>query len=390
MPRTFASLFTGGGLADIGAMQAGFELAWGIELDPEISAVANQNLKHRDSVHTVSVIGFDWSSVERVDHLHMSPPCQDFSVAKTTGKKANPNDEIADACIEAIKTLQPSSVTLENVEGYRKAKGFQRIVDHLWGAGYWVNVDVLNAADFGAPQTRRRLILRAVHGGFPSPLPPKEPWKGWYEAIADLIDDLPETQFAEWQLKRLPDELKETCYVEQMNSIRPATTRNIEAPATSVTASQLRRPISSPKAFIVDGKTNGNGDRVTEIAQDDPMFCVNASASKQVIRAHVEQQDALHLQDLKGLTEGEISQVVGDWAEPNRLHAYLEVSFTADTTSLGRMKASAKGRVVRMTPRALARFQTVPDWYQLPEKTSLACKIIGNGVPCLMMQKILS
>jgi site-specific DNA-cytosine methylase len=42
-----------------------------------------------------------------------------------------------------------------------------------------------------------------------------------------------------------------------------------------------------------------------------------------------------------------------------------------------------------MTPRCLARFQSVPDWYELPEKTSLACKIIGNGVPCKMMQALL-
>jgi site-specific DNA-cytosine methylase len=42
-----------------------------------------------------------------------------------------------------------------------------------------------------------------------------------------------------------------------------------------------------------------------------------------------------------------------------------------------------------MTPRALARMQSVPDWYVLPGKVALACKIIGNGVPCLMMQRIM-
>jgi len=238
---TFASLFTGGGLADIGAMQAGYDLLWGIELDPDIAAAANANLPHRDTVHVASVIGFDWSNVERPDHLHMSPPCQDFSVAKTTGKAANPNDNIADACIEAIKALMPGSVTLENVEGYRKAKGFQKIVDTLWGLGYWVNVDVLNAADFGVPQTRRRLILRAVHGGFPAPLPPNESWRGWYEAIEDLIPTLPETQFAGWQLKRLPDELKETFIVSNNNISRDATTRTDLEPMMTIHTLMGRR-----------------------------------------------------------------------------------------------------------------------------------------------------
>lgn len=44
----------------------------------------------------------------------------------------------------------------------------------------------------------------------------------------------------------------------------------------------------------------------------------------------------------------------------------------------------SQGRVVKMTPRALARFQSFPDWYQLPEKTALACRIIGNAVPPLL------
>jgi len=46
------------------------------------------------------------------------------------------------------------------------------------------------------------------------------------------------------------------------------------------------------------------------------------------------------------------------------------------------------GRIVKITPRGLARFQSVPDWYQLPENESLACKIIGNGLPPLMYEVI--
>jgi site-specific DNA-cytosine methylase len=42
-----------------------------------------------------------------------------------------------------------------------------------------------------------------------------------------------------------------------------------------------------------------------------------------------------------------------------------------------------------MTPQALARFQSIPDSYELPEKTSLACRIIGNAVAPLLMEKII-
>jgi DNA (cytosine-5)-methyltransferase 1 len=44
--------------------------------------------------------------------------------------------------------------------------------------------------------------------------------------------------------------------------------------------------------------------------------------------------------------------------------------------------------VVKITPRGLARFQSVPDWYILPKPDTLAAKIIGNGVPCLLYQRI--
>jgi DNA (cytosine-5)-methyltransferase 1 len=48
-----------------------------------------------------------------------------------------------------------------------------------------------------------------------------------------------------------------------------------------------------------------------------------------------------------------------------------------------------QGRVVQMTPRALARFQTWPDWYPMPSTISLACTIVGNGVPVLMARLLI-
>jgi DNA (cytosine-5)-methyltransferase 1 len=52
-------------------------------------------------------------------------------------------------------------------------------------------------------------------------------------------------------------------------------------------------------------------------------------------------------------------------------------------------RALVPHRVVKMTPRALARFQSFPDWYELPEHNALACKIIGNAVPPLLMRRVM-
>ncbi|HEX6608237.1 MAG TPA: DNA cytosine methyltransferase [Chloroflexia bacterium] len=47
-----------------------------------------------------------------------------------------------------------------------------------------------------------------------------------------------------------------------------------------------------------------------------------------------------------------------------------------------------EARFTHQTPRTLARFQSVPDSYQLPDKAALACRVLGNGVPCLVAQRV--
>lgn len=415
--KTFASLFTGGGLADIGAKLAGYELAWGIELEPAIAEVAQYNLKHR--VHVASVIGFDWGRVDRVDHLHMSPPCQDFSVAKQHKSKRKLIEALemamllSSACIEAIKALRPSAITLENVEKYRKPifvdgklyDPFNRIVDTLYGLGYWVQVDVLNAADFGVPQTRRRLILRAVMGGFPAPLPEPQPWRGWYQAIEDLIPRLPETKFAPWQIERLPDIFcGETVLVQRQPQARGDGIRRVNEPAKTYCSTD-----TDPKAFIVDGKGN-RGEDVTIAVGDSPMFTVSASSGKHGIRAFLVPGGNANSFSVR---EGhEPSRTVESTERVGNIpRALLVESKNANqqygdglrdasepcTTVITDRKPSHQpigrllehGRVVRMTPRALARFQSVPDDYELPEKRQIACRIIGNGVPSELMRQLL-
>ena len=49
-----------------------------------------------------------------------------------------------------------------------------------------------------------------------------------------------------------------------------------------------------------------------------------------------------------------------------------------------------QGRVVAMTPRALARFMSVPDWYTLPTKNSLAATVLGNGFCCFLSEVIMA
>jgi DNA (cytosine-5)-methyltransferase 1 len=282
MPRTFASIFTGGGLADVGAWQAGCSPLWGVELKPEIAEVANQNLKHQ--VFCQSVLDTDFSKLEPPDILWASPPCPSFSTAKTNAKETQADIDLAESVVRAIDQLNPSTFLLENVAGYQKSKSFALIKGFLEISGYSLDVQVLNAADFGAPQSRKRLILRAVLEGEITPLPIAQPHQGWYQAIEDLIPDLPESEFAEWQLKLIPENWT-TSLISTKQTIRNATVREQSDPSFAVTADWERRPCQTPKAFLVDGKANGKGSSVTVRHGDAPSPTITSSAHKQSSRA---------------------------------------------------------------------------------------------------------
>jgi DNA (cytosine-5)-methyltransferase 1 len=307
--KTIGILCSGFDLMGVGAMHAGLEPIWSIELDPRLAEVAAFNLCHQ--VYMRSVIGFEWSKLDRPDHLHISPPCQNASIANAKAGETALDLEIARSCCEAIRTYLPESFTLENVRGYQKFKGFQEIINCLWGLQYWVNVDLFNAADFGVPQSRERVIVRAAKNRFSAPISFSAQKMGWYEAIEDLIPSLEESTFAEWQLKLMP-----------------------EIYATALTDSATNTK-AFPFPFLVNGTANNRRD-VTVRNFDKPSFTITASQAKRPLRSWIE-----------------------------------------------------CGRIVALNPRSIARLQTLPDWYELPDSNALAGIGIGNGVPCLMAQRIL-
>ena len=74
--------------------------------------------------------------------------------------KSERNDLIFEF-LRFVKGLMPKAVMMENVPGLQKDERFKKLCKELEGEGYIVNQDVLDAADYGVPQRRRRLILLA-------------------------------------------------------------------------------------------------------------------------------------------------------------------------------------------------------------------------------------
>lgn len=366
MTRTAITLFSGFGLADSGLKAAGYTIVRAVEYDAAIAGVYAAN--HGDHIITADVrdLAFDgW----RADHLHASPPCPNFSVAKSGGEETPEDTAMAEAVCRALRAIRPRTFTLENVRGYANSDSIKHIGQTLMELDYCVEQYVLNSADFGVPQTRERLFLRARAGGFMQslpPLPPKQAWHGWYEAIEDLLPTLPESQFAPWQLKRLPEELKESAMLWNMDqTMRETTIRTKDQPVPTVDTGMMRRPSSIPVAFIVDGKLNDRNTSLTTRDGHERFMTVTTSHNNRDVKAWLVESKNANQQYGDGMRRDDEpdTTVVTDGKPSHQSRAWL-----------------SQGRVVAMTPRALARFMGVPDGYTLPSKQSLACKGLGNGV----------
>lgn len=368
MSRTFGSLFTGFGGADIGAKAAGLELAWGVELMPEIAEVGNANLGQH--IKVANILDCKPADFDRVDVLHASPPCPNFSVAKANGVETSLDKALAAKVAEFVTVLQPEVFTLENVMEYRKSRSWATIEDALYSAGYWLNIEICNSADYGVPQTRRRMIVRAIRGGFVPYLPAPVKWIGWYAAIEDILHTLPESQFADWQLARLPEELK-TMLIAQGKYGDDLVTAQPSSPAFTITSNSNQTGL---RAFLVGKNADKFGDGIRYAVEPAQTIGANEHGSKAFIVDCPNAGNPSPDRE-RGLT----------------IRNAHEPCFTL-TSSMGQKRPTRAfdgGKVVAMTPRALARFQSFPDSYVLPDSKTLAAKGIGNAVASLMYQRIL-
>lgn len=159
-----------GGLT-LGLKQAGFSVLYAVDRD--WLAVETYRANHPEVVaewSDIQDVGADdlrrrlGLRVGQLDLVAGCPPCQGFSRMRTlNGSRAvddSRNDLIEDFQ-RFVDALQPKVVMMENVPGLAADGRFDRFRTTLDDLGYRYNFQVLDAADFGVPQRRRRLILLA-------------------------------------------------------------------------------------------------------------------------------------------------------------------------------------------------------------------------------------
>lgn len=197
---TALGLFVGGGGLDLGFKQAGFRLLAASDNEPAAQATHQANWPDvpfiLEDVRKLTVARIaEATKGRRPDVIIGGPPCQGFS---TLGDRlsADPRNDLVDAFIRIVDGIRPQAVVIENVRAIATEYGGRYrdfVLKRLSDIGYHTTFDVLNAADYGVPQLRRRAIFVAfadprIAYEFPKPThgPGRTPYTTVGEAIMDL------------------------------------------------------------------------------------------------------------------------------------------------------------------------------------------------------------
>ena len=157
------SLFSGAGGLDLGFKMAGHDIVWANDLYEDAVHTYQKNIGDHIVLEDVRNIPTD--TIPDCDIVIGGFPCQGFSVANTKRNVADARNELYKQLIRVIEDKQPMFFLAENVKGLTnlgKGEVFKMILSDFEQLGYRVQYKILNAADYGVPQTRLRVIIVGV------------------------------------------------------------------------------------------------------------------------------------------------------------------------------------------------------------------------------------
>jgi len=167
-------LFSGCGGLTLGLKQAGFRVVGAVEVDPLAVETYKANHK-RIVIWPRDIRAVPAAQVRRrlklrrgqLDLLAGCPPCQGFSTMTTLNGRsveADLRNDLVFEFVRFVRVLRPKALMIENVPGLAKDKRIRQVIAQLEAIGYRCTRDVLDAADYGVPQRRKRFILLAGRG----------------------------------------------------------------------------------------------------------------------------------------------------------------------------------------------------------------------------------
>jgi DNA (cytosine-5)-methyltransferase 1 len=344
-------LFAGAGGLSLGFEQAGFDVVASVEIDPIHSAVHHHNFPRAKAICT-SVVGLSGAELRRlaglgaadIDVVCGGAPCQGFS---TIGKRAldDPRNSLVHHYCRLVRELQPKYAMFENVRGLTQGahRAFlDELIEALEASGYQVlkPYRVLNAADHGVPQDRKRLFLIAARKGqaLPSYPTPME-----RVTVEQALGDLPDAD--------LFDELLGSDHVQARLGRR------------SAYAARLRGEHVDPTDFshprIWDPRLLTSSTRTAHTALSRSRFAATVPGKIEPVSRFLR----LDPEGLCNTLRAGTDSARGAFTSPRPIHPHLP-------------------RVI--TVREAARLHSYPDWFRFHATKWHGFRQIGNSVPPLL------
>ena len=167
------SLFAGAGGMDLGFKNAGFDIVWANDFDPDSVKTYRRNFGNHIVLGDIEKI--------RTNHMPDNPdvviggfPCQGFSIANLGRSVDDSRNKLYKQMLRVIRVKKPKYFVAENVAGILTlGKGIvmQKIIKDFRSIGYKVDYKLLNAADYGVPQARRRVFIIGNRLNLENPFP---------------------------------------------------------------------------------------------------------------------------------------------------------------------------------------------------------------------------
>ncbi len=163
-------LFSGCGGVTAGLKKAGIKVCAAVEIN-EIAVETYQKNNEEVAVLQKDIRNVNGNELREIsgisseDYLLLvaCPPCQGFSAIRRGGENDERNHLVFEF-IRLVKELNPEFILMENVSGMKTGKGrktFEKAYQEFEKL-YKCKCDILNAADYGVPQTRKRLVLHGI------------------------------------------------------------------------------------------------------------------------------------------------------------------------------------------------------------------------------------
>jgi DNA (cytosine-5)-methyltransferase 1 len=290
-----ASLFSGAGGLDLGLLQAGHEIIWANDIFGD--AVETYRLNIGDHVDTRDIRDIPSEDVPDCEVIVGGFPCQGFSVANWGRTSHDPRNQLYREFVRLVRDKQPQIFVGENVKGLASMDGgavLAQIVADFESCGYRVQWQIVNSADYGVPQQRRRILIIGVRNDlvgefvFPpapthfDPLATSKPGLKPWLTVGAALAHLPEPEDAQ-------DIPNHTCsqYKLRFNGHLGHRRIDPDRPAPTVTA----RGDDKGGVVVIHHPNNRRRMTARELASvqsfpDDFVFCgTRSSAYRQIANA---------------------------------------------------------------------------------------------------------